>query len=337
MHISSTKFLNHTKNGFVVIIYIFRKFNKIVRYIVIIIRNTSIKIATLLALVLAASLISCSRTAAAYQVSPTSSSYGVEATISICETNQGIFDEKSQSAIQISKINYNSEINYNKNITLEYPLQNTNTKNLVYNLSKKRSLSQILLLENSALKTTKSENLCVLHLVNLKLSQKILSAFYSSFNNKTILSLQLMSCFISQNQVFLQIKNRLSLQLLSRLNLRLSLRLSLRLISRFANKNRNSCDEREREERKSITMTHSIFAYFYKINDQVFLTRDIKEYGLYTGNIGRITSIIDNTNKISVLFELKQPLSSVQFRNQLNKLVTMFVPFSQISTKGLAK
>jgi hypothetical protein len=133
-------------------------------------------------------------------------------------------------------------------------------------------------------------------------------------SNKNIVSLQFITGFINQTQISYNKPD-----------------------TKNSNFYKNFGDKSDRKKRKSVIITDSILAYFYKTNDQVFLTRDIKQYGLYTGNIGTIISLKDNTNQISVSFELGQPLISVQFRNQLNKLVTMFVPFCPPPNKSLTK
>lgn len=288
MNISSTKILNHKKNGFFVIIYLIKKFDKIIKYIIIIVRNKSIKIAKLLALVLVAFLIS-RQTAAAYQIRPASSSYGIEATISICETNQDILDEKSELAIQMSKINYN------KKITLENSLQNTKNKNLVYNLSKKRSLRQIINLEDLSPETTTSQKLCVLYLVSLKFSQKMVSAFFLSLNTQTILRLQLINLVINQNKFF------------------------------WGNFYKNSLDSPEKEKEKSVSITAPIIVLNYKTGDKVLLTCNVKKHNLHTGDEGIITSVIDQTNKIRVALQVGQELKPLDFRKQLENVVSIFV------------
>lgn len=104
---------------------------------------------------------------------------------------------------------------------LEYLIKNTKNKNLIDNLSKKRCLSKIIVLEDLAVETTvrrifacfgiktkflvfiskgKTSFTCfflnkhkffifLITFFNFKFSGKILSAFYLSLNNKTILSL----------------------------------------------------------------------------------------------------------------------------------------------------
>lgn len=295
MNISSTKILNHKKNGFIIIIYLIKKFDKIIKYIIIIVRNKSIKIAKLLALVLVTFLISSSRSANAYQTSPSFFSVAVEATTSICETSQDIVDDKSQSVIQTSQINYNSELYSNKKITLQQPFQKTKTKNLVHNLSKKRLLSEILLVENSELETTKLKNLGVLYLVNLQISQKILSSFFLSLNTQTILRLQLINLVINQNKFF------------------------------WGNFYKDFLDSPEKEKEKSVSITAPIIVLNYKTGDKVLLTCNVKKHNLHTGDEGIITSVIENTNKIRVAFKVGQRLKPLDFRKQLENIVSIFV------------
>ena len=287
----------------------FKKFNKIVKYAIIIICKKSAKIAALLAIIMVPFLISL-KPAHAYQRKSTFSTYVVEATtISICETNQDIIDEKSHSAVQISEINSNFETNYTKKIIFNNVKQNIKNKNLVHNLSQKPVFSQLRMSSNLALETNNSNTLFFFYLINLHFAQKILSAFYLCLNNKTILSLQLINCFISQNKVYLKNKTLLSLQ----------------LISGVLNQNKNSCDTPEVKKPKFISIRGTISALNYKIGKKVFLSCDLKNHNLSCGDEGFITSVIKKSNIISVSFLLGQPLKPLDFREKLNSVVHIFV------------
>ena len=307
MSIISTRFLKNKKNGFFIIIYKIKNFNKIIKYIVIIICKKSAEIATLLALVIVTFLISV-KSASAYQVRPSFATYAVE-TLSICETSQNILNEKSHSAVEISKINSNFETNYTKKILFNDAKQNIKNKNVVHNVSQKPVFSQLRMSQNLKVKTNKSKTIFFLYLVHFNFAQKIVSAFYLCLNNKTIVSLQLISCFISQNKVCLKNQTILSLQ----------------LIRGIIDQNKNSCDRPKAKKPKFISIRGSIIALNYKIGNKVFLSCDLKNHNLSCGDEGFITSVTKKSNIICVSFLLGQPLKPLDFREKLNSVVNIFV------------
>lgn len=299
MNFCSTRSVSNKKNVFVVVVYLVKKLNKIIKYIFVIICSKSTKIVKLATIILFV-LLASSSSVNAYQHNsnfPTYS-YTVDAKIStfpICKTNSHLLHNKYESTLKISTLNSNLETNYNKKTIFNYLKQNNKIKNLVHNSPRKPFFNEIISSQNLALDTIKSKNLCLLYLINLEFSKKILSAFYLCLNNQTILSLQLITFFINQNKVSL------------------------------SNFYKTSCDKRQRQKPKSVVITDSIISLNYKVGDKVFLTCDLKKYNLNTGNEGVIIFVTKKTNIISVEFIVGQALKPLHFRKKLNTLVSVFV------------
>lgn len=216
-----------------------------------------------------------------------------------------------QSSSQLALVKQDSNLinlnkkNYQKKIILFHQIQGNKNKNVVYNLSSKPTLGEIISNKKFFLESPKSKktflfkkiisDTFLLHLANVTFSQQILSSFYLLFYKKNISFVKTFIFFIKQEKLFSN------------------------------NYYQNFCDRPEKKKPKSIIIHGSIFALNYKVGNKVFLSCDLKNDNLSCGDQGFITRVTKNSNKISVSFVLGQPLKSLQFREKLNSIVSIFV------------
>lgn len=101
--------------------------------------------------------------------------------------------------------------NYAEKITFTYKKQNNKNKNVIYNLSNKRTLGQTIATQKLLIETKQLNsnfllnktifNLVLFNAVNLIVSRKLLSAFYQLFNKKIILILTTTSFVTKQKKL----------------------------------------------------------------------------------------------------------------------------------------
>jgi hypothetical protein len=130
MNVFFTSSLSHKKNHFVVIIYIFEKTTKMIKYILFLICNKSTQIVKFVTIIIFV-LLSFSNAASAYKIPYNFAIYTVEAQSPSCKINKDKLYNEFHSSLKRPKINLNVQTNYNNN--------------LVYNSINKPAFSKIIL------------------------------------------------------------------------------------------------------------------------------------------------------------------------------------------------